>query len=203
MKKPDDQAFFRERYETLQKLVSRCGFTYQPLQSDLTYAIKQWQQDKGSQFWSRTAIRCLCAVIEACLFGFRKMAEEMASVSKVQFEPEEAEILAGVRIKNGIQRPKWLSPTDSVKESFRLFGKSVGCTVAVDYGDAGFAALAEVFKIRNRLMHPKMPFDVEVRESDLQTADKAIKWFNGAFVGVIDQSNAHVAKTVVNKGKRS
>jgi len=186
----------------LGKLVRHCGLTYIPLWADLTFAIKEWQRDQTSQFWCRTSIRCFCAVVEAALFGYRKMADQMAALSKVQFDPKEVEILAGKQIKNGVERPKWLSPADSVKESFRLFGKAVGCPIALNYGDDGFRALCKTFEIRNRLMHPKEPFDVEVRVGDMKTADHAIKWFNNSHASVIEQCQAHVDKSVEKMKKQ-
>ena len=45
-----------------------------------------WRLDETSQFWSRTTIRCLCAAIEATLFSFRKMAEQMAPLSGFNFQ---------------------------------------------------------------------------------------------------------------------
>jgi hypothetical protein len=92
--------------------------------------------------------------------------------------------------------PKWLSSSDSVKESFRLFAKAVECPTVVNYGEAGFADLCETFKVRNRLMHPKGPFDIQVSVQDMDTADRAIVWFNKSFTGVIDQCRDHVRKNV-------
>jgi hypothetical protein len=59
------------------------------------------------------------------------MAEQAAGVSKppIQFDPEELEILSEKQMRNGILRPKFLSPPDAVKESFRLFAKAIGTTV--------------------------------------------------------------------------
>jgi hypothetical protein len=198
----DTQQELKRKAAELANLVSRCGLTYAPLAADLTFAIKEWQRDKQSQFWSRTAIRCLCACVEATLFSFRKMAEEMGSLSKIKFEPDEIAILSETQIRDGVQKPKWLSPADSVKESFRLFGKSVGCPVVIDYGHTGFGDLREIFKIRNRLMHPKGPFDVQVTVADINTADRAIVWFNKAFTGAIDQCRAQTNNNIANLRRR-
>ena len=191
-------ADLKKRAEELRKLVHHSGLTYRPLHSDFTFACKNWLKDRDSQFWSRTSIRCLCAAIEATLFSFRQMARQMAPLSKIEFEPEEQEILCGRKIVNGVEtkRPKYLSPSDSIKESFRLFGKALGATVVVDYGVQGFADLCMTFEIRNRLMHPKSPFDVQVDRKDIDTADRAILWFNRTYQGVIDQCQKHVNENV-------
>lgn len=187
--------------EQLRKLISFSGLTYLPLHSDFNFAAKQWRQDPTSQFWSRTAIRCLCAAIEATLFSFRRMAEEMATLSNIQFDPKEIEILTEKRIasSNGIQitKPKFLPFPDAVKESFRLFAKAAGTKVTVDYSNvSGFDDLCVTFEIRNRLMHPKKPFDVEVKTKDIHMAERGIHWFNRAYISVIDACNAHIGRTV-------
>ncbi|MEI9960657.1 MAG: hypothetical protein WDM76_05860 [Limisphaerales bacterium] len=75
MKKSEAEDLFNKATE-LHKLVKHSGLTYLPLHSDVAFAIKQWRSDSSSQFWSRTAIRCVCAAVEAKLFSFRKMAEK-------------------------------------------------------------------------------------------------------------------------------
>jgi hypothetical protein len=191
-----------KKAEQLRKLVNYSGLTYQPLHADFAFACKQWRLDKSSQFWSRTVIRCLCAAVEATLFSFRKMAEQMATLANVQFTADEIEILSERRIieKNGIQtaRPKYLPFSDAAKESFKLFAKAVGATISVNY-DSGFADLCTTFEVRNRLMHPKKPFDVEVNLNDIQTAERGVHWFNKSFVGVIDQCQEHIGRNVAHQ----
>jgi hypothetical protein len=198
MKKSEAEDLLDKAVE-LHKLVKLSGMTYLPLHSDVSYAIQHWQSNP-SQFWSRTAIRCLCAAIEATLFNFRRMAGKMAVVSKVQFDSSEMDILSETQIKNGVARRKFLSPPDAIKESFRLFAKAFGANVIIDYG-AGFSAFCAVFEIRNRPMHPKNPFDIEVSTKDIKTAEKGIAWFNKTYVGVIDQCQAHVDQNVANLSK--
>ena len=146
------------------------------------------------------AIRSLCAAIEARLFIYRKVAEQMAALGGVEFEAAEKEILSEERIvvRNGMQtkQPKWLPIPDSVKESFRLFAKATGATITIDCGVSGYSALRKTFEVRNRLMHPKSPFDVAVKVQDIETAGQAIDWFNSTHADTIDKCLAHIAQTV-------
>ena len=141
------------------------------------------------------AIRCLCAAIEARLFTFRKMAEKDALVTGVTFDPKEIEILTEQRITvtNGVQmnKPRFLPFSDSVKESLRLFAKAAGVTAKIDCGGVGYMALCRTFEVRNRLMHPKTPFDVEVNVRDIDAANQGIEWFNQECSRVIDECQAH------------
>ena len=197
MKKSEAEDLLDKATELL-KLVRLSGLTYLPLHSDVTYAIKQWQSDP-SQFWSRTSIRCLCAAVEATLFAFRKMAEKMTVLSGIQFDSKEMEILSEKKI-NGSR--KYLPFPDAIKESFRLFAKAAGTTVTVDYGDK-FLDLCNTFEVRNRLMHPKKPFDVEVNTGNIEAAERGIIWFNKTYMSVIDQCHAHFSKNIANLRKRS
>lgn len=190
MKKSEAEDIFDKAVE-LQKLVRHSGLTYLPLHSDVTYSIKQWQSDP-SQFWCRTSIRCLCAAVEATLFSFRKMAEKMAAFNKIQFEPKELEILSEVKINGG---RKFLPFPDAIKESFRLFAKAAGTIAIINYG-ANFLDLCNTFEVRNRLMHPKKPFDVEVNEENIKAAERGIIWFNKTYSSLLDQCHAHFGKNI-------
>jgi len=123
----------------------------------------------------------------------------MIILSGIQFESKEVEILTEKRTvkQNGIQtvRPKYLALPDSVKESFRLFAKAAGLTVNVDYRN-GFLDLCGTFDVRNRLMHPKQPFDVQITSEDINTADRGIIWFDKTCASVIDQCNARFNRNI-------
>lgn len=204
MKKSEAADLFDKAAE-LQKLNRHIGLTYLPLHSDVTYAIKQWQLDR-SQFWSRTSIRCVCAAVEAKLFAFRKMAEKMVILSGLEFDSKDIEVLSEKRIveKNGVQttRPKFLPFPDSIKESFRLFAKAAGTTASVDYG-GNFLDICKTFEVRNRLMHPKQPFDVQVSAEDINTAERGIIWFDKICTSVTDQCHAHFGRNIEDLRKRS
>jgi hypothetical protein len=188
----------------LKKLVKLSSLTVRPLHTDFDYAVSQWRAAK-SQFWARTSIRCMCATIEATLFTFRKMAEQMAALNKVQFGPKEIEILTEKRIvkENGVEktRPKFLPFRETVVESFRLFAKSLGVKIVVRH-DQGFDALCATFEVRNRLMHPKGTFALAVRESDLRTADNAIAWFNKTQTEVVAQCKTQIDARVAEQRNR-
>lgn len=203
MKKSEAADLFDKKTELL-KLVRFSGLTYLPLHSDVAFAIKQWRSDSSSQFWCRTSIRCICAAVEAKLFSFRKMAEKMIILTRVKFDPKEIEILTEKRIieQNGVQitKPKYLAFPDSVKESFRLFAKAAEATVTVDFGD-NFLDLCKTFEVRNRLMHPKQPFDVEVTSENINTANRGIIWLDETCTSVTDQCHAHFGKNIENLKK--
>jgi aldehyde:ferredoxin oxidoreductase len=179
--------------EAILKAIRLGADTYQPLNADFERARTSWRQDR-SQFWTRTSVRCLFAVVEAILFQFRKMAEHVSQVTGVTFEPEEVAILTEQRINaQGQIVPKFLRFPDAVKESFRLFGKAAQKPVNVDYGAKGFQDLCTAYEVRSRLAHPKGPFDVQIADTDIRTADSGISWFNQAHRQVLIQCGASIS----------
>jgi len=163
----------------LQREIRLIGLTLAPLRSDLKFAIERWQAEQKSQFWARTVIRCMCALTEATLFSMRGMAHSATLLTGEKLESEELEILTEKRIISvkgvATTRPKFLPFPDAVKETFRLFAKSSGVVAQVEYTN-GFEDLCATFQLRNRLMHPKSTFDLQVSDADISAAERGIHW---------------------------
>jgi hypothetical protein len=143
----------------------------EPLELDVNFAGVQLLNDENTgkehqQFWRRTVIRCLLAATEALLWNMKHIAPKVAFVSRVQLTPEEIKIA----------ETKFLRFPDNVKAAFSLFGKVHGVTVEANF-DQDFDALCKTYSLRNRLMHPKTPFDPNVSDSDIATAQQGVKWF--------------------------
>jgi len=190
--------------EELNKCIRQMALTIRPLDADYDLAGKYWRSDKDNrQFWSRVVIRCLCANIEARLYLFRRTALETVNLSKVSFAKDEREILTETReVTEGGKlrtKPKWLPIKDSLKESLRLFAKSMGASFNADCGTKGYKDLCDTFEVRHHLMHPKDVFAVEIRDEDIQTAEEGIHWFNQQCADLLDKCKAHVAATVARE----
>jgi hypothetical protein len=155
----------------IKKLVRHMALTMEPLEHDVHFAGVQLLNDEKAgknhqQFWRRTVIRCLLAATEALLWNMKHIAPKVAYVSRVQLTPEEIKI----------SETKFLRFPDNVKATFLLFGKVHGVTVKTNF-DQQFDALCKTYSLRNRLMHPKTPFDPNVSDLDISTAQQGVKWF--------------------------
>jgi hypothetical protein len=155
----------------IRKLIRHMGLTMEPLERDVNFAGVQLLNDENTgkehqQFWRRMVIRCLLAATEALLWNMKHIAPKVAYVSRVQLAPEEIKIT----------ERKFLRFPDNVKTTFLLFGKVHGVTVGPIY-DQDFDALCKTYELRNRLMHPKTPFDPNVSDPDIATAQQGLKWF--------------------------
>ncbi len=171
--------------EWLNKPTELSKITIAPLSSDVSFALKRWkEEERERQFWGRTLVRCLCAHVEAVLFSLRCLTLSQTHISIVPLLPQEVNLLTDVTRPRGIRQ--------NVQETFRLFGKVNGATVSIDYAAAGFGDLHSVFEKRNMLMHPKGPFDVEVRDKVVDTVGRASIWFEGALTSGLEQVSKHL-----------
>jgi hypothetical protein len=189
--------------DNLNKIIKQGGSTIAPLDADCDLARENWRKDREDQAWSRIAVRCLCANIEARLYLYRRTALQALPLSKVLLKQEEEDILREERIviRNGVQerKPKFLRIEDSVKESMRLFAKAFGASFQPDCGGKGYTAFCATFNVRNRLMHPKGVFDLQVLEKDVETADEAINWMNEQYALMVSAVQAHYS-VAIQKG---
>lgn len=182
MKDREKRKALSELQHWLNKPTGLSNITIMPLSSDVRFALARWKEEVANrQFWGRTVVRCLCAATEAILYSMRQLVLHQSFVSTVQLDKKELELLSDAQWPRGIQQ--------NLKETFRLLGKVNGTKIVVDYNSAGFADLQATFRKRNQLMHPKQPFDVEVRDAYIETAHRAASWFESTFANVLQQTH--------------
>ncbi len=164
------------------KLHKQLLLTINVLDADLKFAAKQWRESTSNQqFWARTSIRCLCASVEGVLSVLKNVTPGTANYFDVHLSEKEIELATERRrhSKNGfIKEIRVFSPfPERVKETFELFVKAHEADVSIEYNDAGFDDLRDTFELRNRLMHPKGVFDLEVSSQALESAIRGQRWF--------------------------
>jgi hypothetical protein len=64
--------------------------------------------------------------------------------------------------------------------------------------ETGFLTFCATFEVRNRLMHPKKPFDIEVNANNIEIADKGIAWFNETCADIFSQCRTRIAQNIEN-----
>jgi len=58
-----------------------------------------------------------------------------------------------------------------------MYAKSVGFVYDLPVKDPEWAALMRARKVRDRLMHPRTPKDLEITDEELEDATRAAEWF--------------------------
>lgn len=182
MKDREKRKALSELQHWLNKPTGLSNITIMPLSSDVRFAVARWSEEVANrQFWGRTIVRCLCAATEAILYSMRQLVLHQSLVSIVQLDRKELKLLSDVQWPRGVQ--------ENLHETFRLIGKVNGTKIVVDYSSSGFADMQATFQKRNQLMHPKRPFDVEVREAHIETARRGANWFESTFANVLQQTH--------------
>lgn len=173
------------------KLLKRLKLATDVLDADMEYASKQWRQDKSSQFWARTSVRCFCASVEGMLSVLKSITLETANYFNVTLSEKEKELVNERRkiSKDGVIKeiPSFSPFSERIKETFKLFLKAHAVDISIDYNDSRFNDLCGAFKLRNRLMHPRGVFDLAVDEKSMQSAIRGQRWFSRVVEVVLEK----------------
>ncbi len=151
------------------------------LDSDVRFATEQWRRNPTSQFWRRTLVRCCCASVEGTLSLLKNVTAGNADYFGVKLSEGDIKVVTELRTynENGVTKtkPAFLPFRDNVKETFKVFAKGCATQVAIKYDVSEFADLCDTFELRNKLMHPKGVFDLEVSDKSADVGDRGLKWF--------------------------
>jgi len=193
----------REQGREAKRRSAQMKLTLAPLEADVNFAAQELQKNQRNQFWRRTVVRCLLAATEALLWNMRNVAPAVAAVSRVELTPHELEIINEKRVvlREGKTetRPYWLKFRDNIKATFEMFAKVHGVTL-VWKDSADLDALCQTYELRNRLMHPKRPYDPEVSDSAIEAAQRGANWFVCEYERLMRESWESVPE-IVNRRK--
>jgi hypothetical protein len=164
--------------DVVRKLCEEMEETMIPLEEDMNFAVKRLQSEGTNPFWRRTVIRCFFPTIEALLWHMKQIAPKLALITGVTLNDEE---LANAKGKEWVMTSKGkvertLKFRENVKASFALFAKLHGMPVTIKF-DSEFDAFCATYNLRNRLMHPRKPSDLDVSDSQMATAQVGVAWF--------------------------
>ena len=161
------------------------------LNSDLGFATGQWRQNPTSKFWRRTVVRCICAFVEGIVGLLKHFPQPTADCLGVELSEDDIGVITESRqiVENGIskRRRSYLRFRDNVEKTFAVYTKAHRTTVPIKYDDPQFECLCATFRLRNRLMHPKVPSDLEVSDEAMDKADQGAKWFHGILHVVLEE----------------
>lgn len=173
-----------ETLAKLGKVLREMSLTSSVLRSDVNRASEAWKAAREDQFWRRNVVRCVFAFTEALLWYLRRTTPILAEVSNVTFSEDELLLLEERRKvrRSGVDvlEPKYLRFQDGVKFTFQSVSKALG-VVNPDFGQVGFQALCKTSDLRNRIMHPKSLFDLEVTDQSIKEAQEGLAWLVSTF----------------------
>jgi hypothetical protein len=187
----------KQKAKKLQKSLKNSMQTLQILREDVRFAVKQLEQHLASheQTCRRNLIRCVCAIVEGTLSSMRTATLPAADFFGVNLTDKDIEVATGQSAKTGKPIP-FLPFQENVKETLKIFTKSHEVQMAINYNDSGFGDLRELFKLRNKLMHPKTLDDIHVSDEAYKTSVRGSNWFDSVGVDVMQQCMKKAASSL-------
>jgi len=169
------------------------------LESDVEFAVARWEQERASQFWRRTLLRCCCASVEGTLSLLKNVTDGSADFFGVNLSEGDLKVVNERRTyrENGVTKtkPAFLPFRDNIKETFKVFAKAHSVQTAIKCDAPGFSDLCDTFELRNKLMHPKGVFDLEVSDKAIDAADRGLKWFGSTVENVMELCGKQVSSS--------
>ena len=118
-----------------------------------------------------------------------------ADFFSVNLSDKDIEVATGQSAKTGKPIP-FLPFQENVKETLKIFMKAHGVHMAIDYDDSGFGDLRELFKLRNKLMHPKTLDDIHVSDEAFKTSIRGSNWFDSVGVAIMEQCMTKIESSI-------
>jgi hypothetical protein len=176
------------------------------LYEDVDLAERKWKQ-QDSQFWRRTFIRSVFALIEGFTYRLKQVALEASKIFSIELSNSEIALLLeesyGVNEKGEAEvKPDYLQLPKNIKFAFNMFSRAYGLNYELKVDDAGWLSFKEALKIRNRLTHPKSTGDVAVSDQDMSYAEKAAIWFVKSSVEMQNAMNEEMKAKIEAKKRR-
>lgn len=144
--------------------------------------------------------RTVCAYVEGVSALMRdralefEMTERRGATKDKAYRAKIAALLGesySVDEKGHAHARELLTPTlSNVVFSFNCYAEVFASPFRLDKGGQGWQALQKAFKIRNRLMHPKRPSDLEVSDDELHSVREAFCFFHNSLAFLFDGSAA-------------
>jgi hypothetical protein len=176
----------KRKAKEIQKATKDMILALQILREDTRFAEHLLNQHKTSheQTCRRTLIRCACAFVEGTLSLMKVTAIPAANFFDISLSGKETEFVTGREIKTGKPIP-FLPFRENLKETLKVFMKAHDVSVEIKHDESGFKDLHEMFKLRNRLMHPKILSDVGVSDEALKGSIRGFNWFDAEGVKIM------------------
>ena len=181
-----DECTTSELIEMLAGDVSRC-------QQAFVEAIDEGKVDQNGdvdadyEYHARMLIRSIFAYIEGVTFSVKVSAADLCLKKGIDITDGERffAIDLDFMLSNAgdvIERPTHIRTSDNVRFAFRLEEKALGLLTKFDPSEGWWSDFKSAIKVRDRLMHPKWPADLNISGDEIIQAQRA---YNG-YIAQID-----------------
>lgn len=139
---------------------------YGPLHDDVEQCLVGIKIGEDIEYWKRSYLRCLCTFVEARVYLLKMELKANHLIEHPNFSPEILGFLSSTEwsVDNNGEiksKVKIVSPTDELKAVIKILG-SFYPNLLWDFGSPRWSRVKELYKSRNKLVHPKSPMDLSV-----------------------------------------
>ncbi len=172
----------RDLIETLEDDVARCHESL--VQSiDAGEADSEGCVDADYEFHARQLIRSIMACIEGVTFSVKVSAAAKCLDCGIEISDHErymaVEVDCDLNDKGEIvERPAKIRLPGNIRFAFSLLERSERLDPIFDASQEWWSALHDTIKVRNRLIHPQLPGDLDVPGDEIVRALKAKQGFD-------------------------
>jgi len=150
-------------------------------------------EETDSQFWRRTYVRTLFALIEGVTYRFKRAAlacfedrMNRSPNSKVRY-PIQLSDADNAMLREQIfdlddkgqsySQTKFIPLSKNLRFAFASLARAYEVNFAFDLNSAEWSSFQQALAIRNRLAHPKASTDLFVSDEELLNAKNTFNWF--------------------------
>jgi len=139
------------------------------------------------EYEARQLIRSILAYIEAVTFSVKVNCVERCMNSGIDVSDHERYLaieVNGALNEKGevIERSAKIRLTQNVRFAFNLLEKVSGRPSTFDPSEEWWSCFRETIRVRDRLMHPRLPEDIDISGSDIVNALNAKKGFDSVLL---------------------
>lgn len=167
------------------------------LYEDVIGSYKLLNENRDSQYLRRSTVRAIYSYIEAIIESVKHelRATIRTSDKKVELKEKEKELLGSLSPISCRRGEKKQNLVQSIKRAFRLAKKVWKLDNYLLYTDGQeFECFLRSKDARNRLMHPKTYYDIQVTEEDMHDHTVTIDWVHNEFQILIKTRVESIAK---------
>jgi hypothetical protein len=148
-----------------------------------------------TNFDARQLIRSAFAYIEGATFILKIEASFNSEEKGIVLSPQHHQLIFEVDFDLNdkgeiIQRPAKIPLSKNIKYAFSVFAQANGIENNLDVSSEWWAKLKESIKVRDRLMHPRFPEDLDVSPQEVISIIAAKSGFDNALLALIKTSKA-------------
>ena len=150
------------------------------LARDVSRSFESFHKSPQDGFWRRLVVTNVVTYLEACTFGFKRLALHQTEIFEVEISPAELALLKEEQhaLNSKGEAESQEKPVQRFVPNLRFalncFAKSHGLAFHLDISEV---PLKELEDLRNRVTHPKKVSDLTITDEDIKKAEKVSQWF--------------------------